>query len=166
MAFNVQIDGVEKVLASLKRLDKTTAFEDILEAGATDIALRAKSKAPADVGGLRNAISVKKAGALSYAVVAQKTYAPFVEWGTKSKAIIPAELQGIASRYKGGGRATKVSAKEAIFEWARRNGIPEKRWYLVYRSIMTNGIRPHPFFFSSFFEVKAQIIKDIKNEFA
>ena len=163
-AFEIKIEGYENLMAALKKLskEKIDEIDAEFEAAAYDIQVAAKSKAPNDEGGLSNAITVDAKGRLSYQVSAQKSYAPHVEFGTRGRAVIPAELQDIAAQYKGG-QATGVSAKEAIYAWAKRNGIPEERWYLVYRSIMTNGIRPHPFFFSSFFEVKPQLVERIKN---
>ncbi len=112
---------------------------------------------------IKGAINWKSETPLTYDIVAQKTHAPFVEWGTKGRAVIPAELQAIAAEYRNKGKGTGVKAKIAIYAWCKREGIPEDRWFLVYRSIMTNGIRPTPFFFSSFFEVKDQLVQNVKD---
>lgn len=163
-AFEIKIEGYDRLMDALSRLstDKLDQIDAEFEAAAFDIGALAKNRAPNDEGQLSNAISVNPQGKLKYEVVAQKGYAPYVEFGTRGRTVIPAELADIAAQYQGG-RASGVSAKQAIYEWAKRNGIPENRWYLVYRSIMTNGIRPHPFFFSSFFEIKPKLIENIKN---
>jgi len=162
-AFAVKIEGYDRLMQVLKNLpkEKLEAVEDVFFNAATNITLQQKQLAPKDEGGIAQSISFRQVSSLEFEMVAQKGYAPYVEFGTKSKAVIPPELAEIAAEFRGG-QKMGVNAKEAIYKWADRHGIPEERWYLVYRSIMTNGIRPHPFFFSPFFSARAKIIADVK----
>lgn len=163
----IQVDGADRLLAALANLpkEKMQAIGDEIEAAAFEVETAAKSRAPKDQGQVANSISNKQTVSGEYMVewevVVQARYAPYIEFGTKTKAVIPAELQAVAAQY----RVKQVSglkAKEAIYAWARRKGIDQKAWYLIYRSIMTNGIRPHPFFYTSWYAVKPKLIERIK----
>lgn len=166
--FEIKLDGYESLMKALKELpeEKLQEVEDEFEAAAYMIETLAKQYAPKDQGQIANSISNRKTGPITFEVVVQKSYAPFVEFGTKSKVQIPAELQAVAAQYRNGQR-NGGSMKKAIYDWAKRKGIPKERWYVIYRSILVNGIRPHPFFFRSFFQVRPKLIKritDIMNQ--
>lgn len=106
----------------------------------------AKQAAPADQGRLRGAIRGEQTGPLSSHVVVNIDYAAYLEWGTKTKVQIPSELQSYASTFRGGGHGSG-KAKEMIYAWMKRVGIPEERQWFVFISIIVNGIKPQPFFF-------------------
>lgn len=120
----------------------------------------AVSDAPRDQGILVNSITARKTDDLNYEVTCPVDYAPFVEFGTKSKVQIPSGLQEIASQFRG--QKSAVKAKDMIFEWCRRKGLPEESWYPVYRSIMVNGIQPRPFFFKQVEPARKALIENIK----
>lgn len=124
----------------------------------------AKNDAPTDQGRLRNEIKSVKNSEASYSVVANSEQAPWVEWGTKSRVKVPAELQAYAAQFRGRGSTLKGkgSAKEMIFAWCKRKGIPPEAWFPIYRSIMVNGIKPQPFFFIQRPKVEKQFIADLK----
>ena len=65
-------------------------------------------------------------------VVAQKHYAPYVEWGTITKVRVPSELASYAAQFKGRG--------------LKKNG----------------GISPRPFFFKHIPTVRNELIEDLK----
>ncbi len=69
-----------------------------------------------------------------------------MEWGTKTKVKVPADIATYASQFRGGG-SSGGNVKLKIFEWMKRVGIPPERQYFVFISIITKGISPHPFFF-------------------
>lgn len=119
----------------------------------------AKKSAPKDQGKLAGGIVTKptKGG---YDVVVNSEYAPYQEWGTKTRVRVPSELQQYASQFKG--KKGGGQAKRAIFDWCKRVGIPPERWFLVYRSIMRYGVHPHPFFFIHKQKVEAQLLADLQ----
>lgn len=132
---------LSKAAGSLNKLADLEA-----SAAAQNIATMARTKAPINDGALRASINPDGSNG-KYEVSASVSYAPFIEFGTRSKVSVPPELQQYAATFKGGGG--EKGAKAAIYEWCRKKGIPEEAWYFVYRSIMTNGIRPQPFLFPS-----------------
>ena len=122
---------------------------------------RAKQAAPVDQGRLRNSITSRKTGVMSAEVTVNSEDAPWLEWGTKTKVRVPSELQAYASQFRGKGSGR--DAKKMIYEWCKRNGIPEEAWYPIYRSIMRFGINPHPFFFIQLPLIQVELRKNIPN---
>ena len=143
---SVNLVGFAAFAAKLKDLPekvKITADAYVQDA-AKEWAQLAKRAAPKDNGQLSGNITNQPKGEMMAEVTSPVDYSAFVEWGTKTKVRIPAELQNYASQFKG----TKGSgAKKFIYAWCERKGIDPKFWFIIYRSIMIKGINPHPFFF-------------------
>jgi hypothetical protein len=57
---------------------------------------------PVDTGLLKNSIQVYQAGKFTFELVAQKEYAPYVEFGTKSSVRVPKGLEKYALQFKRG----------------------------------------------------------------
>lgn len=121
----------------------------------------AKRDAPTDQGRLKNEIKAVKRDAVTFEVVCNSEQAPWMEWGTKSRVKVPADLQAYAAQFKGKG--TGKDARRHIFEWCKRKGIEERLWYIIYVSIMRTGVRPHPFFFIQRPKAEKQFINDLKD---
>lgn len=101
--------GVDKVAGNVvKELDLE------MEASAKQIVRSAKRNAPKDLGDLVNAISDKKNKALDYEVVANKFFAPFVEFGTGTEVDVPSGLEDYAMQfYRGPG--VNIPAQPFLF---------------------------------------------------
>lgn len=134
-------------------------FDAVVEDAAGLWEERAKLDAPVDQGPLRAAISRKRNAPMDWEVVSPQEYSAFIEWGTKLKARVPAELASYAAQWKG---KTSPGGAKAIYEWCRRVGIPQNAWVFVYLSIMRTGIYPHPFFFIQIPFVQKQLDTDIQ----
>ena len=105
-----------------------------------------------DRGTLLRSISYKKEGDLSYTVSANTFYAPFIEFGTKSKFNPYPGTEEFASQYKGATQSGSLKLIDAIKAWVKRKGIAsgkeaDRAAFLIARSIYKNGISPKPFFF-------------------
>ncbi len=94
----------------------------------------ARKDAPKDTGQLTGSIRPKKIDELTVEVVAQKEYAPYVEWGTITKVNVPSEFAAYASQFMTKNRK-------------RFNG----------------GISPHPYFFKQIPIVRKETIQHIEN---
>lgn len=101
--FSFRMEGLDKLIHKLDELPKslTAEIEGELIAGARKIERNAKTDAPADTGRLRNSISMHKIGPISFEVIAQVKYAPFVEFGTGTLVRVPAGLESYAMQFKG-----------------------------------------------------------------
>lgn len=73
-------------------------------------------------------------------------YAAYMEFGTKKKVNVPSWVGSYASQFRG--RASGgVDSKKAIEEWAKKKGVND--WKAVWWHIMKNGVKAHPFFFTT-----------------
>lgn len=120
---------------------------------------KAKASAPTDQGRLKQSIT-NNAIPGGYEVFVNVDYAPYMEWGTKTKVNVPVELKGYASQFKG--RKGGGQAKRAIYDWCKRVGVPPERWWLVYVHIMRYGVKPQPFFFIHRASVTKQLLGDLQ----
>lgn len=103
--FRADIKNLNKVLKELEQFGEEVQ-EDVglyIEAGAKDIELEAKQKAPVDLGFLRNQIATEKEDDLNFKVVANAPYSAYMEFGTGGEVEVPQEMKGIAYLFKGRG---------------------------------------------------------------
>lgn len=131
--------------------------------------------APADVGFLRSQITVKEEGSTGYSVVSGSKYSAPMEFGTKGKF---RPIQGIGSsefkRLPRGG--TFKEMLKNIEGWVNRKGIvgrtgnkasrsvqTKQLAYLIARSILNNGVTPHPFFFKQTPIVRRDFFRNLRN---
>ena len=168
--FKVKIEGFNKVKAEFEAATSklTNIVDSELEAASKEWVTLAKRDAPADNGSLIGAITSYSDGSLRYEIVAQKFYAPFMEFGTKGKYKAIPGTEQIAAQFKGYKGGGSGSILKMIAAWVKRKGITgtysvdtKKRtgnkanqkeedlsvaWRIV-MSILINGVKPHPFFF-------------------
>lgn len=158
---SIQLQGFQQYLRVLQNAPKALQSEAkaVIRDAADLWEDLAETKAPRDQGRLAGAITNKEIKD-GYEVFVNVEYAPFIEWGTKTRVQVPSDLRAYAAQFqgaKGGGNAKRV-----IYDWCKRVGIPVERWFLVYRSIMTYGIKPQPFFFVQRPAVQRQLLTDLK----
>ena len=84
MSFSIKLDGVQKEIERLKKKSNEVSedVDAVLQNYALIIAGRARQLAPVDLTGLRSSIGSERAGKLTWQIVADKFYAPYVEFGT------------------------------------------------------------------------------------
>lgn len=101
-------------------------------------------------------------------VSANAEYAPFVEFGTRTKVKVPSGFEGMAMKFKGKkGKGNFEDFKKDIYDWCKKKGIEKKFWYSVLLKILRVGTEPQPFLIPSFLEQKVKYeagIKKYKNE--
>jgi hypothetical protein len=158
----VTIKGFKEYSDKLNKL--STQFpeqlDDIAEIAAQQWEQLAKRDVPVDQGFLKSGISHKQEALNKWEIVSSKEYSPYMEWGTKSRVNVPAELQSYAAQFRGGSPGAKV--KGLIYEWVLRKGIPKEAQWPIFISIMRNGVKPHPFFFIQRPIVEKQLMNDLK----
>lgn len=141
----MKVEGAEKFRNNVKALANPAKFNSVVIAAAQEWEGLAKRTAPKDQGSLGRSITSKfvKNGVAQVEVNAN--YAPYMEWGTKTRVNIPGDIAAYATQFKG--NKGSGDAKKFIYAWCKRVGIDPKLWYFIYRKIMTVGVKPHPFFF-------------------
>ena len=115
-----------------------------------------------DQGRLAGEINANKIKQMEWDVESPAEYSAYVEWGTRSQTVVPAELAGYAAQFRGS-TASLVSAKTMIYAWAERKGIPKEKWWMVFINLMTKGSFPHPFFFIHKNIVESNFIFHVRN---
>jgi hypothetical protein len=118
-----------------------------------------------DRGTLLRSISYKKETPYSYIVSANAPYAPFIEFGTKSKFNPYPGTEEYAAQFKGTKQSGALKLIDVIAKWVKRKGIgasynvktrrkvrqtkkeTNQIAFLIARSIFKNGISPKPFFY-------------------
>ena len=175
MSNKIVLTGFKEFENKLDNLPKVLVNEingEVKEA-AEHWAFLAKQDAPVDVGFLVGGIGTKfntknENGALlgvSWSVESNSEYSAPMEWGTKRRARVPAELQSYANQFRGKGGDGQGFYDE-ILAWVKRKGIgalttksgniskrldstiaQEQAAFAIYLSIIRHGVRPHPFFF-------------------
>lgn len=123
---------------------------------------RAKQDAPVDQGLLRSQIRFDKTKNLESQITSPVDYSAYIEWGTKSRASVPAEIASYAEQFRGG-KGNGGEAKKMIFAWMDRVGIPKEAQYPIFISIITKGIKPHPYFFIQQPIVEKELIGHIQS---
>lgn len=171
----VGFDAIQKRLQSASVRIKSEVKEEIKD-GAQQITLKAKrivSKKSFDQGVLAGGIKTLVAGDLAYDVVSLASHSPFIEWGTRKQVRVPAKYADYAAQFRG---LKTGSAKEALFAitaWVKRKGFtfPDKNGkqmtleqtaYIIFHSIMVNGIKARPFLFPTFEAQEPIILKNIQ----
>jgi hypothetical protein len=160
MSIRIDVKGLKELQAKFKEIPKNVAEEvdGAMYVAALDFVDRAQDAAPINVGVLKGQITSTQLAEMDWKVTSGADYSAFIEFGTRSRVQVPADLAQYAQQFKGGNGGG--DAKTAIYEWCRLKGIDEKNWWWIYIKIMTVGINPHPFFFIQREPVYKQLVKD------
>lgn len=89
-------------------------------------------------------------------------YAPFVEFGTKSKVSVPAELKSYAMQFKGSKKGSFNDLLKNIERWAYRKGLPTEAVFPIALKIARDGTSAKPFLYPAFVMNKKKLEKLIK----
>ena len=89
-------------------------------------------------------------------------YAPYVEFGTAKRVIVPQEFSGIASQIRSRPTKSFKEGLQAIKDWCKRLGIPERSAYPIFMSILRTGVRPRPFLYPAYKMGVRYILKETK----
>ena len=94
----VSISGMSELKSLFNNLprEKHERIMEKIEDTASKIENKQKDKVPRNYGAILQSISSKRASENTVEIVAQKDYAPYVEFGTKKKVKVPQELQEVA----------------------------------------------------------------------
>lgn len=136
MSTTVKIDGLDKVLNSLNKLEETKNIKSAVGKGCAVAEAAAKKKAPKGVGDLRRSIKSKveaSEDAVKGIVYTPLEYAPYVEYGT-------------------GLFAEKGGRKDVPWNYKDEEG----NWH------STSGMKPHPYMRPALQENRTKIVRIIK----
>jgi HK97 gp10 family phage protein len=168
-----KIEGLDKLQRIYKKLPQTLKKEikGAIDINAGLIRDAAKRDAPKDENRLSQSISKKSGSGINAEIIAQTSYAGYMEFGTKSRARIPAGLESVAAQFRG--KSEKGDPIKALTGWVKRKGISGRGRgrnadararsvaFMIFKSIMHYGVRPHPFFFDKLEKFKPSIKSDV-----
>jgi len=160
--------SIKEFISLSKMYGRTVAkkVDRLVQDNALLVESEAKMNAPKGVNSqLMSSIKTQKNEELKRIVVADTHYAPYVEFGTKSKVDIPSGLEEYAKQFKGGeSKGSFKEAEESIKNWAKFKGIPEEDHDFIVLMVIMNGIKAQPFLFPAFNKLYPKLIKNIKKE--
>lgn len=184
--FTLKVQGIDQFKKKLNNLPANLQKEvsGEIEASARDINSKQVRRVPIDEGGLKQGVGYKKVNPLNFELFSSKHYSPFMEFGTKSRIQIPAELQDYASKFNLKGPNIGFDAFfKIILDWVHRKGIAGRfsvktkrrlgskneqlsedfdvAWPIAL-SILKKGVHPHPFFFQAFFEERKALVDRVR----
>lgn len=167
--FSFTVQGLDKVLGVFNKMPVTVQRElsNELKVTAAEIRDGAKKDAPTDEARLKQSISSRQINVTSFDIVAQYSYAGYLEFGTKTKVSIPAGLESVASQLRGPSGDPQTNPLAALKAWVKRKGLAstysvktQRRTksrseaaltkqiaFLIWRHIRKFGIKPQPYFF-------------------
>jgi hypothetical protein len=178
----IKVDGLEalkKKFGSIPQNVKTEVNAD-LSSVSKEYEGRAVEQAPIDVGGLRQGITSAKVADMDYEVTSHSPYSAYIEFGTKRRVKVPADLTAYAAQFKGKGGGSQQGFYDAILAWVKRKGIAgtysvktkrrtgskidkqiedEQTAFAIYLSILRHGINAQPFFFPHLPWAKSEVLK-------
>lgn len=185
--FKVELKGlgdIKKQFASASKDVKQIVAAEV-QAGAAEFVSGARRDAPIDQGALKGSITYYMDSELSAVVVAQKFYAPFMEFGTKGKYKPIPGTEAIAAAFKGYKGGDFMELLRQIVRWVKRKGISgvysvktRKRtgskinrlaedyaaaWPIA-MSILKYGVKPHPYFFKQMEIVWSKMVERIRRQ--
>lgn len=169
--FKANVIGLDDFRQQIENASKSIKAEVSAELQASAMQFEALAKRSAseqgDRGTLRNSIGYRQIDAMNYEVFVGTFYAPFIEFGTKSKAKVPSGLEDVAAQFKGLKGTGSLSLIEAIKGWVVRKKIAKKGKedgiaFLIARSIYRNGISPRPFFYKHVTPVRTKLLARLK----
>lgn len=165
--FALDISGIKEIENAIKKIDEkaTKGLSDELSVASLNIEKTAKRNAPGNLGKLRQSINHDVGNQLFKSVFSTVEYAPYVEFGTRGKVKVPAGYEAFAAQYKSSGKKGKDMWK-AIEFWVKRKGINPKLTFVIFRSIMRNGIPPQPFMIPAYEKEKPELLKRLKALFS
>jgi hypothetical protein len=188
-AFKLEIDRIEDVFKRFEQLENnlTQGVDDELNISAEAVARNAKrnvaSNGTFDEGALAGRINADTSVRFSKTVGANVFYAPYIEFGTKGRTLIPSGLEDYAAQFKGGGGGNFKEFIAAITAWIKRKGIKTGTYsvktrrrignkakreqedkglaYAIALSIRKKGIKARPFMFPAYMEEKTKLLKTL-----
>jgi HK97 gp10 family phage protein len=158
----IEIKGLDDVIKKLSKVSDNAVEEvgRVAKINAQEIEANAKRDAPKDKGKLGQSIITTEVEETLYSVGTREPYAPFVEFGTRSKVDVPKGFEDVAMAFKG--KKINSGGYEEFKKWALRKGIPEQYVFATWLKVLRVGQNPQPYLIPNFLKQKPQFIKDLK----
>lgn len=170
-SFKIEIQGLAELQKQLggglpKKL--TDKLDYVMEKNVRQIELLANQLKPTDMGFMQVRVDSQY---LNKEITVNANYAAFMEFGTgmyaaQYVATLPSDWQQYAAQFKGqSGGGTFAEMILHLQEWAQRQGMsnPKQAGYVIAKSIIINGVHPHPFLYPAFNQVLPTMQAELQN---
>jgi len=157
------IRGIREVISELQNFGKDIEKKINLEIEAIAIQVEgdAKKLAPKNFGKLAQSISHSKVKDLVWKVTVNEVYGAYLEFGTGTKVVVPAEFADMAKTFKGNKQGTYKQGLESIKVWCRSKGIDEKFAFIIFAKILGAGISPQPYLYPAYKGGEKDLLKNL-----
>jgi HK97 gp10 family phage protein len=132
------------------------------EAIAMQIERDAKRYAPANFGKLKQSISRQKISPSHYRIMVNEMYGAYMEFGTGAKVKVPAEFRDMANSFRPKTGKTFEQGLESIKVWCRAKGIDEDDAFIIFVTILMNGLEPRPFLYPAYVKGKKDYLNNLQ----
>ena len=118
---SIKVQGLDEAIRSLSKYSKEVQIDTAKAMNTSMLAVESEAKrnAPVDTGRLRSSIVTTKATQSDLVARTEVgvNYAPYIEFGTRSKVDVPAGLESYALQFKGsgGGSGGAMRAQPFLF---------------------------------------------------
>lgn len=163
----VKVTGIRQAQSALHKLgeEKVRKVRDAVHGSALRIQEDARRNAPVHFGRLRSDIQFGTSqGRDSFEAQVYNTveYAPFVEFGTKSKVEVPEELTLYAQQFRGGKGGSFDQLLDHIERWAHLKGLPPEAAFPIARAIARDGVSARPYLFPAVENERPNLVRKVK----
>lgn len=157
------IRGIREVISELQNFGKDIEKKINLEIEAIAIQVEgdAKKMAPKNFGKLAQSISHSKVKDLVWKVTVNEIYGAYLEFGTGTKVVVPAEFADMAKTFKGNKQGTYKQGLESIKVWCRSKGIDDKFAFVIFAKILGAGISPQPYLYPAYKRGEKDLLKNL-----
>ena len=167
----INTSNIKKVTKAIEKYgdDAIETIEGVVSGIAYNIQDNAKELAQAkkvwDLGGLVDSIKVEKQeNNLTYRVTSYAPYSAYMEFGTGAKVQVPTEFKDIASKFRGKSKGSFQEGLNSIKIWCKHKNIDEKYAYIIFITILNEGIAPRPFMYPAFVYGRMKFNKELRDE--
>lgn len=180
----IKIEGLDKALSRLDVKRYEPQIQMCFDKFGIRVEMKAKQLAPVDEGHLRGAI-FQHPGVLQITVGCAVEYAAYLEFGTRRfaaayVAALPEQWQVLAESKRGATGGTFEEMVIRITAWVKRKGFAaeltksgnksksvssiaaqDQAAYMIARSIVRKGIKPHPYMYPAVTAETPQLLADL-----
>lgn len=161
-----KVKGLEHAKRALEgaSVEKKRKVADVVYGSALRIKGDAQRSAPVNENRLRSDIQMGfdvSKDMVEAQVYNTVLYAPFVEFGTKSKVDVPEELTIYAQQFQGRGGSFD-ELLDSIERWAHLKGLPPEAAYPIARKIAREGVKAQPYLFPAVERERPNLLRKVK----
>jgi HK97 gp10 family phage protein len=165
---SIQVKGLDEAIKALSKYGDEVARDTAKAMNTSMIAVQSKAKlsvrgnGTSNTGRLLSSIKTVEAnkGDLVAITYSDVNYAPYVEFGTKTKVDVPNGLESYAAQFRGNGGSFE-ELEQNISAWARNRGIPQENVKFIAMKIARFGVKAQPFLFPAWEQERPKLEKAI-----